>query len=113
MAYQMHTESEDDPSWSVDLGRSWPVRRIVVYNRDDEAYHHIAAGLIVEGMNSDGTWMELGRARRRFTGARGGDPLSLWFDTPPMLRAVRLRLEGRRPLPLQQVEVFAVDAEPA
>ena len=111
MAYQMHTENEDSPWWSVDLGRRWPVRRIVVYNRDDEAYHHIAENLLVEGMNSDGLWMELGRARRRFTGARGGDPLSLWFDTPPTLRAVRLRLEGRFPLHLQQVEVFAIDTE--
>ncbi|OHB79366.1 MAG: hypothetical protein A2V98_00620 [Planctomycetes bacterium RBG_16_64_12] len=100
------TEREANPWWQVDLGRSLPLDRVVIYNRCDGNVEARAARLKVL-LSSDGDhWTEAyqhdGTA---FFGYTDNKPLSVPLNRATA-RFVRIQLPATEYLHLDEVEVY-------
>ena len=100
-----HTNNEENPWWQVDLGRSHPLDRVLVYNRCDAAAR--ADGLLLL-LSPDGrAWREAGRhSGPTFFGASDGKPFVFSLGGA-RARYVRLQLPGVGYLHLDEVEVYS------
>jgi hypothetical protein len=110
-----HTASgEQDPWWQVDLGRVYPLERIVVYNRTDGATAPRTRNLqvLVREATDTGDWrLVYQHTGETFYGAQENRPLVIrWSDASVRARFVRLAVPGRCSLALDEVEVYARDA---
>ena len=95
-----HTDLEDNPWWQVDLGRSFGLDRLRVFNRGDAAAERAARLEVL--LSADGR--EFRTAYRH-----GGTPFGE-LEIPlegAEGRYVRLRLPGRTYFHLDEVEVYA------
>jgi len=106
-----HTDRQKEPWWQVDLGRSEPIGRIVVWNRGD-AMADRAAALLLKLSDDGKSWRTAYRhGGNLFGGLRDGGPLSIAF-TNQSARFVRVQLPTTDFLHLDEVEVFSA-REPA
>ncbi|NOS90584.1 MAG: DUF4476 domain-containing protein [Cyclobacteriaceae bacterium] len=108
--YGFHTQLEDNPWWQVDLGMEIAIDKIVVYNRQDccsERARTIQVFLSTDGVNFENAYQHNGTI---FGGVRDQKPLqvSLQFKKA---RFVRLQLNQRNALHLDEVEVYGVMAQ--
>lgn len=94
-----HTEEDDSPWLTIDLGEGHRVGRVVVYNRSD-GFAERAVPLVIE-LGADGNaWSEA---------ARQDDFFRVWTATfsPRPCRWVRVRAPRKTWLHLAEVEVYA------
>ncbi len=120
---------QTDPWWQVDLGRSFQLDRIVVYNRCDGRADRTANLRILVADEPPTAGASRGDAKRvapapmkpesftlvyrhdgtPFGGVRGA-PLEVRFsDRPVTARVVRLGVAGRCSLALDEIEVYSTD----
>lgn len=109
-SYGFHTQREYNPWWQVDLGMEIAIDKIVIYNRQDccsERARTIQVFLSTDGVNFENAYQHNGTV---FGGARDQKPLqvSLQFKKA---RFVRLQLNERNALHLDEVEVYGVMAQ--
>jgi hypothetical protein len=110
--YAFHTNLEPNPWWQVDLGRSEPLARVVVYNRLDYAPGLHNADTIVLLTSDDGrAWTKrYDNGGKHFGGVSGAKPLEVKFgDGEVKARFVRLQIPSQKPifLHLDEVEIYA------
>ncbi|MBE3070589.1 MAG: discoidin domain-containing protein, partial [Planctomycetes bacterium] len=115
--YGFHTGQEVNPWWQVDLGRSQPIARVVVFNRLDYAPGlHNADRLVLLTSDDGRTWTRrYDNAGRFFGGVTGEKPLEVVFGAGEVAaRFVRLQVPSDGPLffHLDEVEVYG-PADPA
>ena len=106
------TEIEDKPWWMVDLGDSYKIRSIKIFNREDCASER-AKGLTVQLSSDSQEWKTIAEINYLFGGYISGSPLVLEFPRKyqPTTRFVKLQLLGKNYLHLDEVEIFTVNAE--
>ncbi len=108
--FAFHTRVEEHPWWEVDLAADVPVRRILVWNREDRGLDSaaVARPLLVRLARTPGeAWRDIARIDHVFGGARSGRPLVIDLAEPVRARLLRLEIDGRAALHLDQVQVFA------
>jgi hypothetical protein len=115
--YAFHTGQEPNPWWQVDLGKSTPLARLVVYNRLDYAPGlHNADMLLVLTSEEGQTWTRrYDNQGTHFGGISGAKPLEVAFGLGEVkARFVRLQIPSLQPifLHLDEVEVYG-EAVPA
>ncbi|XP_078614351.1 uncharacterized protein LOC144883627 [Branchiostoma floridae x Branchiostoma japonicum] len=101
----MHTVTENDPWWSVDLGQVTPIDRVVIYNRQDRVTEdrinpfnvHIGSNVNVHENDKCGEDHIIARGQAAVTVYCGGMEG----------RYVGIRLPGNRILNLCEVEVYS------
>jgi hypothetical protein len=109
--FGFHTARESRPWWQVDLGRSMPLDRIVVFNRCDGQVEDRAARLIVLVSDDGKSWRELYRHDgTKFFGQSDGRPLSVAAHGA-RARWVRVQLPEMGYLHLDEVEVYAIGSQ--
>ena len=109
--YGFHTGLEPNPWWQVDLGRSVPIGRIVVYNRLDYAPGlHNADTLRILTSNDGKDWtLRHDNQGRHFGGLQGAKPLEVTFGPGKLsARFVRLQIPSSQPVffHLDEAEVY-------
>jgi uncharacterized repeat protein (TIGR02059 family) len=104
--------ANDDPWWQVDLGGSYLVSSIRVYNRADCCQEN-ATGIILETSADGVTWENVDVSAEPFGGAYAAPYLRA--DLPERKAAyVRVRLAGTgKTLALAEVQVYGVPAVPS
>jgi hypothetical protein len=115
--YGFHTGQKANPWWQVDLGRSQPIARVVVYNRLDYAPGlHNADNLILATSDDGSTWTRrYDNGGKFFGGVTGAKPLEVVFAAGEVrARFVRLLVPSDKPIffHLDEVEVYG-PADPA
>jgi hypothetical protein len=99
-----HTDKQDQPWWQVDLGKTQPVARVVIWNRCDCSDR--AARLLVKVSNDARAWTTVyEHDGRTFYGFSDNKPLVVQLTNLPA-RFVRIQLPGNDYLHLDEVEVF-------
>jgi hypothetical protein len=99
-----HTEKQDQPWWQVDLGKSQPLARVVIWNRTEcpERAYSLQLSLSDDGR----TWTTVYRHDGTpFHGFSDNKPLTVQLTNQPA-RFVRIQLPGNDYLHLDEVEVF-------
>jgi hypothetical protein len=104
------TKSESQPYWQVDLGRSYPIEHIDLWNRPDGDYgrmNHV--WLLVSDQPITATTLAGARATAgvsamRFTGAPS---YRATFNVHRTGRYVRVQLEGTNSLHIRELQVWA------
>ncbi|MFZ5951177.1 MAG: discoidin domain-containing protein [Candidatus Rifleibacteriota bacterium] len=106
--FSFHTEKESCPWWQVDLGKTYPVSSIVVYNRGVENSEladrakSMAAFISPDGMS----WQKVHNGGTSFGGILDKKPLRIEIGKTPT-RFVRLQLTEENYFHLDEVEIFA------
>jgi hypothetical protein len=103
-----HTSAENDGAWwQVDLGKVYPLTRVVVYNRCETPRRTAAMELLLSG---DGkTWTKAYRHNgKSFYGFTDGKPLTIALDGA-QARYVRLKNTPGEFFNLDEVEVYGRD----
>lgn len=112
--YQMHTRSEPNPWWQVDLGTPCLLTEVRVFNRRDGSLDRARPLVFLVSMDGE-DWFEAHRKSPEM--ALEGGPLAEpyhWRVTGGLVaRYVRVMLDADDFLHLDQVEVFGVDAASA
>src|SRR5664280_2249481 len=99
-----HTEKQAQPWWQVDLGKSQPLARVVIWNRTECADR--AARLQIKVSGDVRTWTTVYRHDgHTFFGFTDNQPLTVQL-TNQAARFVRIQLPGNDYLHLDEVEVF-------
>jgi mono/diheme cytochrome c family protein len=99
-----HTEKQDQPWWQVDLGKSQPIARVVIWNRTECAER--AALLQVKLSDDARRWTTVYRHDGHiFFGFSDNQPLTIQLTNQPA-RFVRIQLPSNDYLHLDEVEVF-------
>ncbi len=109
-AYGFHTQREDNPWWQVDLGMEIAIEKVVIYNRQDcctERARTIQVFLSTDGVNFENAYQHNGSI---FGGAKDQKPLTVPLRFKKA-RFVRLQLNERNALHLDEVEVYGVMAQ--
>lgn len=107
-SYGFHTDIENRPWWSVDLGRATPLREIVVFNRMGDTAVMERAGRLQITTSIDGsTWEELVSYDTlvKFGGA-DGNPLRVLTNRLVTAQHVKLELLGRDYFHLDEIEIY-------
>lgn len=110
-SFQFHTGLDDQPWWEVDLGATFEISEIQIFNRIDGSGMERASHLAVLVATSPGEWREV--FRREDEKPFGGlDGTSLCIKPEPRLRAryVRIALLARTFLHLDQVVILGSEA---
>ena len=104
--YGFHTAAERDPWWQVDLKDSFHVHRVVIFNRAEQAERlkHFS----VLGSNDGSEWKVLFRKTDDRVFGRDGEPYTAEIADQPLVRFVRVRLDGQAPLHFRECQVFGV-----
>lgn len=104
--YGFHTGRDNSPWWQVDLGKSRPLDRVVIYNRCDGNVEDRAARLKVLLSDDGRSWTELYRHDgTKFFGRTGTKPL-LVPARGTRGRHVRVQLPDPEYFHLDEVEVY-------
>jgi len=101
-----HTAMESNPWWQVDLGKSQPVGKLVLWNRCDATAartNRISVLLSDDGKKFKSVYTRNGQT---FGGMLTGRPLTVKL-TGKSARFVRLQLPGKSYFHLDEVEIFA------
>ncbi len=105
-SWGFHTDNENDPWWQVDLGKSTPVDRILLFNRCDRGVAERAARLIVllsdDGESFQPAYQHDGTV---FYGQTDKKPLAIELDAAKA-RYVRLLQPGKNWFHLDEVEIY-------
>ena len=109
--YAFCTDVENEPWWELDLGSAHEVRRIVIYNRDDDAAGRAKTLEIRAREDTEQPWQTLHLQNGIFGGVHTGTPLTLNFSPPATLRHLRILLHEPTLLHLNQVEVYSLIAD--
>ena len=104
-----HTALEEFPWWQVDLGDIYFLTEIHVYNRLD-AVPERAYNFIVRLSEDDKQWKLVHRQGGIAFGGIDGNPAQIILDRVPA-QFVRIELEGKGYLHLDEVEVFGENKE--
>ena len=106
----IHTDGERDPWWQVDLEATFAVERVCVFNRDH--FPERLRRFSVLG-SLDGTVWDIlaSKADDQVFGA-DGKPFVLDLPGRPVLRFLRVRLDGLDCLHFKECQVFGVPADP-
>ncbi len=110
-----HTDHDDWPWWSVDLGETTPITEVRLYNRMDNTEVKGRASRFRIQLSGDGERWETAFAKTDGVAFGGvdGQPF-IWRPGRPMdARFVRIQLLGRDFLHLDQVEVYGEHPESA
>ena len=101
-----HTAHERQPWWQVDLGRSLPLDRVLLFNRCDQTAARNSRILVL--LSEDGREFEVNYQHNgtRFLGKTDGKPLAVSLRGQ-RARFVRVQLPGTDYLHLDEVEVYA------
>ena len=102
-----HTEIEQDPWWQVDLEQEFLVRRVVIYNRRDEAHKlkHFSLLRSVDGINWSVFYRKIDST---VFGISGVDPYVVDVTGYQRARLVRVRLDGYECLHFSECQVFGI-----
>jgi FkbM family methyltransferase len=102
-----HTEIEQDPWWQVDLEEEFLVRRVVIYNRRDEAHRlrHFSLLRSVDGINWSVFYRKIDST---VFGISGLDPYVVDVIGYQRARLVRVRLDGYEYLHFSECQVFGI-----
>ena len=103
--FGFHTQREKDPWWQVDLGQTYPLERLVAYNREEIAGRagHMKILVSQDGETFRQVYQHDGTA---FLGHSDHLPLAVGLDSV-QARFVRLQLPGTEYFHLDEVEIFA------
>ncbi|MDP6545067.1 MAG: discoidin domain-containing protein [Phycisphaerae bacterium] len=103
-----HTASESNPWWRVDLGKSQPIGKIVLWNRCDSAGMAVRTSRIMVLLSDDAKmWRKVYTHNgRTFGGVPDKKPLTVELVNKTA-RYIRLQLSGKTYLHLDEVEIFA------
>lgn len=109
--FGFHTDIEDSPWWSVDLGSEKSVTELRIYNRIDIPDCAIRGLRFVIEVGSDEGWKEIFRKNdSAMFGGRDGNPFVLTPKTSVIARHLRLRLLERNYLHYEKIEIFGAEA---
>lgn len=105
-----HTESEARPWWRVDLGAVYPLAKVLIWNRNDDAVTAPRGRFLrVQVSADDADWQEAYRHDGTvFYGFPKGDPLAVDLKGASA-RYVRIQLANTQYLHLDEVEVFGAE----
>lgn len=103
--FGFHTDLEDRPWWCVDLQAAYPIREVIIYNRIDQAAR--ANSLEACGSTDMRHWVSIYRhdEAQAFGGANGS-PLKIETPAAMPFRFLRLHLNRRQILHLDEVEIY-------
>ena len=103
-----HTDDEDRPWWSVDLGAPSEIVLVRIFNRFDHEAIAVRFSEFDLQLSDDGQdWHTVHAVRgQRVWGGIDGDPFTFRPDPPLTARHVRIILAGRGFLHLDQVEIY-------
>lgn len=112
--YGFHAGLEPNPWWQVDLGRSQPLSKVIVYNRlDYQPGLHNADHLLILTSDDGRQWTRLyDNAGKHFGGVGQGEPLTVDLAAgsaePVQARFVRLQIKSQQPIffHLDEVEIY-------
>jgi hypothetical protein len=103
--FGFHTDLEPRPWWMLDLGERRQISEITLYNRLDPACIHRAASLVLLSSENAEAWETLYEHDGTRFGGADGAPLQIRCDGV-LARFIRLRLQTRDYLHLDEVEVY-------
>jgi FkbM family methyltransferase len=109
--YGFHTATERDPWWQVDLEDSFVIRRVVIFNRRDQAERLKRFTLL--GSRDGREWEELFRKSDDHAFGSDGEPFTAEIGGELLARFVRVRLDGEAPLHFRECQVFGEHPDPA
>jgi len=107
--YGFHTEREENPWWSIELGNNSLVKEIRIYNRIDTDEMKIRGSnfSIEYCRDDDGKWIEFYRKNDDVPfGGIDGHPFILALEKPIFINKLRIRLLSFNYMHFQRVEVF-------
>ena len=107
--YGFHTAYEDQPWWILDLGANRNIDEVVVYNRLDADCRSRAKSLGVSLSNDGREWRPAYLHSGAAFGGLDGEPLRVALPRE-RARYVKLSLQERQFLHLDQVEVYALQS---
>jgi len=107
-AWGFHTQMQIAPWWRVDLGKSQPIGRLVVWNRCDSPAMAARNSRIMVLLSDNGrTWRRVYLHNgQTFGGLPDKKPLTVKLENQ-LARYVRLQLSGRSYFHLDEVEIYA------
>jgi hypothetical protein len=109
--YGFHTRTEHDPWWQVDLEDSYLIRRVVIFNRRDQAARLKRFTLL--GSRDGREWEELFRKSDDHVFGSDNEPFRVEIDGERLARFIRVRLDGEAPLHFKECQVFGEHPDPA
>jgi FkbM family methyltransferase len=108
--YGFHTATERDPWWQVDLEDVFLLRRVVIFNRREQAERLKRFTLL--GSRDGRDWEELFRKTDDRVFGSSGEPFTAEIDGERLARFVRVRLDGEAPLHFNECQVFGEHPDP-
>ncbi len=106
--YSFHTAHQENPWWQLAFSKPRTFDEIVCYNHLKQGWRRVSK-LVVELSDDGEEWREIHRCRQPFGGVDGA-PLRV-FCPRTSARYVRLRIDGKKALHLDAVEVFDREAK--
>ena len=106
----IHTEREQDPWWQVDLQGLYTVEQVHLFNRD--AFPERLLRFSVLGSLDGVVWDILASKSDDSVFGPDGEPFVLDLPHRPVLRFLRVRLDGLNCLHFKECRVFGVKAAP-
>ena len=106
----IHTDSERDPWWQVDLQATYAVERVRLFNRD--AFPERLLRFSVLGSRDGITWDILASKSDDQVFGPDGAPYTLDLPQRPVSRHLRIRLDGLNCLHFKECQVFGTPADP-
>ncbi len=108
--FGIHTDGERDPWWQVDLEATCAVERVCVFNRDH--FPERLRRFSVLGSFDGTVWDILASKSDDQVFGADGKPFVLDLPGRPVLRFLRVRLDGLDCLHFKECQVFGVPADP-
>ncbi len=106
----IHTERERDPWWQVDLQGTYAAEQVHLFNRD--AFPERLSRFSVLGSLDGIVWDILASKSDNEVFGPDGEPFVLDLPRRPVLRFLRVRLDGLSCLHFKECRVFGVEAAP-
>jgi hypothetical protein len=111
--YAFHTDSENEPWWQVDLGATYAITEVRVFNRIETPGLAARANSLSISVSSDGNdWHPVWGVSATDFGGIDGRPLIVVPPVPVLGRFVKLCLGERNFFHLHQVEVYGHSPDP-
>ncbi|GBR43498.1 discoidin domain-containing protein [Gluconobacter roseus] len=107
--YGFHTEREENPWWSIELGHNSLVKEIRIYNRiDNEEMKERGSNFSIEQYSEeDNKWIEFYKKNDNIPfGGIDGNPFILIMDEPILINKLRIRLLSFNYMHFQRIEIF-------
>jgi len=108
--YGFHTETERNPWWQVDLEDPFLIRRVVIFNRREQAER--LKWFTVLGSRDGREWEELFRKTDDHVFGVSSEPFAAEIVGERVARFLRVRLDGHAPLHFIECQVFGEHPDP-